>query len=99
MRRMNLSMRNQRVVTMAARAVLGLAVLVGLGGSYPLPTAADHSWRGYHWDGSGGPVTVKLGDNVAGDWDGLLQSVGADWTADRGARCRRRSGRRWQDQT
>lgn len=83
---MKLSMRSRRVVTTVARAVLGLALLVGIGGSLPTPVVADHAWHGYHWESSGGPITVKLGDNVSGDWDNLLQSVGTDWTADRGAR-------------
>ena len=41
---------------------------------------ANHSWNGYHWARSSNPFTIKLGDNVSGPWDGMLQTASSDWS-------------------
>lgn len=43
------------------------------------PAGASHSWGGYHWWSGAGAVTVSLGDNVSGVWDGLLTTVDVQW--------------------
>ena len=45
------------------------------------PVLAKNKWNGYHWERSANPITVPMGDNVNGVWDGLLGSVSADWSA------------------
>ena len=41
---------------------------------------ASHSWGGYHWARTSNPFTIKLGDNVSGLWDGMLQTASSDWS-------------------
>ena len=41
---------------------------------------ATHSWGGYHWARTSNPFTLKLGDNVAGVWDGYLATTAGDWS-------------------
>jgi hypothetical protein len=41
---------------------------------------ANHSWNGYHWARTSNPFTVKLGDNVSGSWEAMLQTASADWS-------------------
>jgi hypothetical protein len=41
---------------------------------------ANHSWNGYHWARTSNPFTIKLGDNVNGLWDGMLQTASSDWS-------------------
>lgn len=53
-----------------------VAAVIAVGGE---PAAASHSWNGYHWPSGPGPVTVSLGDNVGGTWDGLLVVVDGQW--------------------
>ena len=44
---------------------VGLIVAVTYG-----VVSADHAWRNYHWDGSGTPVSLTLGDNFPTNaWD------------------------------
>ncbi|HEX9890972.1 MAG TPA: hypothetical protein VGB28_02805 [Actinomycetota bacterium] len=45
-----------------------------------LPATAGHSWNGYHWGRTDNPFTLKLGDNVSGDWDAHLGTTAADWS-------------------
>ena len=51
---------------------------VGVAG---LPAAATHSWGGYHWARTTNPFSLKLGDNVNGQWDSALAQASADWSA------------------
>ena len=45
-------------------------------------TANDtHSWAGYHWARTSNPFTLKLGDNVTAQWDGILDTSVTDWTS------------------
>ncbi len=59
-----------------------LALLLGLVSVLALPAgvAANHSWNGYHWARTANPFTLKLGDNVAGNWDGILTTTSSDWS-------------------
>jgi hypothetical protein len=42
--------------------------------------SANHSWGGYHWARTANPFTIKLGDNVSGPWESMLQKASSDWT-------------------
>lgn len=53
------------------------AVAVGM---VPASASATHSWNNYHWARSSNPFELKLGDNVAADWDSYLGTTSADWT-------------------
>jgi hypothetical protein len=41
---------------------------------------ATHSWNDYHWGRQANPFTLKLGDNVSGAWDVMLQVASNDWS-------------------
>jgi hypothetical protein len=41
--------------------------------------SADHSWNNYHWPTTTGIVSLEIGDNVGGVWDGYLGEVVEDW--------------------
>jgi hypothetical protein len=47
---------------------------------YALTIHASHSWGGYHWARTSNPFTLKLGDNVSGDWDAVLRTTSSDWS-------------------
>src|SRR5206468_2032314 len=57
----------------AAVALLALAML-------PSSADANHSWNGYHWARTSNPFTIKLGDNVSGQWDNMLRTASNDWS-------------------
>ena len=42
--------------------------------------SANHSWSGYHWARTANPFTIKLGDNVSGAWESMLQIASSDWS-------------------
>lgn len=44
------------------------------------PAEANHSWNGYHWARTANPFTLKLGDNVSGPWNSMLQKASNDWS-------------------
>jgi hypothetical protein len=48
-----------------------------------LPSLAlgNHSWGGYHWARTSNPFNLKVGDNVTGTWDAILNTTVTDWTA------------------
>jgi hypothetical protein len=59
-----------------------VAVLIVLAfAAFPIVTLANHSWGGYHWARTSNPFTIKLGDNVSGPWDAVLQTTSTDWSA------------------
>ena len=58
------------IVSLALCAFTGSAIL----------TSANHSWGNYHWARTSNPFTIKLGDNVSGDWDGYLSAAAGDWS-------------------
>lgn len=66
-------MRSVRLVVLAAVAALALF--------FAFPAAASHSWSIYHWGRTASPFTVKLGNNVASNWDAYLSEASTDWTA------------------
>jgi hypothetical protein len=47
-----------------------------------LPSLAlgSHSWGGYHWARTSNPFTLKVGDNVTGTWDAILNTTITDWS-------------------
>jgi hypothetical protein len=46
----------------------------------PTPASANHSWGGYHWARTSNPFTLKVGDNVSGAWDSVLNTTISDWS-------------------
>jgi hypothetical protein len=72
-----------------------------------LPSLAlgNHSWGGYHWARQSNPFTLKVGDNVSSQWDGILNTTISDWSqstvldlmkaagAAKGRNCRPSAGR------
>ncbi len=66
---------------------------------------ASHAWGTYHWARTANPFTLKVGDNLTGDWPGHLAQASADWNQStvlqttivpgqaRNKRCRPTSGR------
>ena len=44
------------------------------------PASANHSWGGYHWARTANPFTLKVGDNVDGNWDPYLNTTISDWS-------------------
>src|SRR5215212_2689537 len=57
----------------AAVTILALVV-------FPSAAYANHSWGGYHWARTSNPFTIKLGDNVSGQWDSMLRTASTDWS-------------------
>lgn len=57
-----------------AVALVALGVLVNV-------ASATHSWGGYHWARTANPFTLKLGNNVTGDWSGHLAQASSDWNS------------------
>jgi len=57
--------------------IVGSAVLSIMG----MGALAGHTWSTYHWARETNPVTLELIDNVTLDWEGILDSVSADWNA------------------
>jgi hypothetical protein len=66
------------VIRPVRRSALLLAVVALL--ALPAGASANHSWGGYHWARTANPFTVKLGDNVSGAWDSVLQTTSSDWS-------------------
>jgi hypothetical protein len=42
---------------------------------------ATHSWGGYHWARTTAQFTLKLGNNLTGDWPGMLSLASTDWNS------------------
>ena len=45
------------------------------------PAQAFHSWNGYHWARTSNPFSLRLGNNLTGDWSTYLNTAAADWSA------------------
>jgi hypothetical protein len=58
-------------------ATLLLALAVS---ALPSLAMANHSWGGYHWARTSNPFTLKVGDNVTSQWDGILNTTVSDWS-------------------
>jgi len=56
----------------AALALLALVLTAG-------PALGSHSWNGYHWGGTGLPITINYLDGVSSDWTTDLYGVRDDW--------------------
>jgi hypothetical protein len=63
----------KKVISLAGLAALTAVVL-------STSASASHSWGGYHWARTANPFTLKLGDNVSGDWDAMLVKASSDWS-------------------
>jgi hypothetical protein len=61
------------VFVVVAVTILALA-------AFPSSVYANHSWNGYHWARTSNPFTIKLGDNVSGQWDSMLRTASSDWS-------------------
>ena len=59
--------------------IIGLLAMVALA-LFPGSADANHSWGGYHWARTANPFTIKLGDNVSGQWDSMLGTASTDWS-------------------
>jgi len=59
---------------------LGIGLAAVLLSALPAIASANHSWNGYHWARTANPFTLKVGDNVSGTWDGVLNTTIGDWT-------------------
>lgn len=42
---------------------------------------ANHSWGGYHWARTQNPFTLKIGDNLATGWKGVLSTASVNWNS------------------
>jgi hypothetical protein len=58
--------------------VLVLLVLL-VGGGMAIPASAGHSWDNIHWEREDDPFTLKLGNNVDGIYNQLLNRSARDW--------------------
>jgi hypothetical protein len=62
------------------RRLLGLALVVAVAGATNLaPVGAGHSWRNLHWAREETPFTLKVGNNVSGRFNSILNRVAGDW--------------------
>src|SRR5919197_5556728 len=65
----------------ALKKLASFAGLIAVAGSVLAASAsANHSWGGYHWARTANPFTIKLGDNVSGAWQSMLQKASSDWS-------------------
>jgi len=60
-------------------SVAAFATLVGVL-AFQTSSSANNSWGGYHWARTSNPFTIKLGDNVGGEWDTYLGIASSDWS-------------------
>lgn len=67
------SMRRRYAVT-AVLVVFALAL-------FPSSISANHAWGNYHWARTSNPFTLRVGDNVSSQWDGILNTTISDWTS------------------
>ena len=67
---MRISLKSRHLVSATALAVITAAATL----------TASHSWGSYHWARTSNPFTLKVGDNVDGNWDAYLDDAITDWT-------------------
>lgn len=60
---------------MALRGASVLMVILAL----PAVLLADHSWGTYHWARTSNPFSLKVGNNMTGDWPNYYNAAIADW--------------------
>lgn len=87
--------------TFGVAAALSVTILT----AFPAVSPAAHSWNGYHWARTTNTFTLKLGDNVSGQWDSYLATASVNWSqstvldtnilpgATTGSKCRPTTGR------
>lgn len=69
------------MMRVARMFVLSVAVLAGCAELDTSSTVQEsHSWGGYHWARTSNPFTLKVGDNVTSQWDGILNTTISDWS-------------------
>jgi hypothetical protein len=64
----------------SARRLLATLLLALAVSALPSIALANHSWGGYHWARTSNPFTLKVGDNVTSQWDGILNTTVSDWS-------------------
>lgn len=58
------------------------AISLGVAALFAAPIAsATHSWGPYHWARTSNPFTLKLGNNLTGDWKTYLAAASSDWNS------------------
>ncbi len=62
------------------RRFLVTALLAVAVSALPSLALGSHSWGGYHWARTSNPFNLKVGDNVSGAWDTVLDTTIVDWT-------------------
>jgi hypothetical protein len=62
-----------------ASIIAGVLVVLVVAVVFPIVSSANHAWSDYHWARTSNPFTVKLGDNVDGNWDSYLVTAASDW--------------------
>jgi hypothetical protein len=62
------------------RRILATLLLALAVSALPSLAMANHSWGGYHWARRANPFTLKVGDNVSGPWDSILNTTVSDWS-------------------
>ncbi len=60
--------------------IVGALVILSLVGAFPFQAQATHSWGGYHWARTANPFTLKLGNNLSGNWNAYLATTASDWS-------------------
>ena len=64
----------KKLASLAALAAMTAVVLA-------TSASANHSWGGYHWARTtNNEFTLKVGDNVSGLWEGMLNTAISDWS-------------------
>ena len=59
----------------ALRGALALMVILVM----PATVLADHSWGTYHWARTSNPFSLKVGNNMTGDWPTYYNAAIGDW--------------------
>lgn len=70
---------SQRAALLCAALATAAALITS--GIVASSASANHAWGSYHWARTANPFTVKVGDNVTGDWDVHRITANQDWDA------------------
>jgi hypothetical protein len=63
-----------------SRRLIATLFLSAAVAALPSIAMASHSWGGYHWARTSNPFTLKVGDNVSGPWESVLDTTIGDWS-------------------
>src|SRR5438093_1194657 len=66
--------RQKRILVLAGCVLLVLVASLRV-------ALATHSWGGYHWARTTPQFTLKIGDNMSGDWTPYLSKASSDWNS------------------